>query len=57
MLFHLGELHMEDVIPYIDLRTLGKDLINQRNAKLTEYGVLCRMDEGMANSQEEEEFE
>jgi len=54
---HLGELHMEDVIPYIDLRTLGKDLINQRNAKLTEYGVLCRMDEGMENFQEEEEFE
>lgn len=53
---HLGELHMEDVIPYIDLRTLGKDLINQRNAKLTEYGVLCRMDEGM-EKEEEEEFE
>ena len=32
-------------------------LINQRNAKLTAYGVLCRMDEGMENSQEEEEFE
>ena len=53
---HLGELHMEDVILYIDLRTLGKDLINQRNAKLTEYGVLCRMDEGM-EKEEEEEFE
>ena len=47
---------MEDVIPYIELRTLGKDLINQRNAKLTEYGVLCRMDEGM-EKEEEEEFE
>lgn len=54
---HLGELYMEDLIPYIDLRTLGTDLINDRNAKLTDYGVLCRMDEGMENSQEEEEFE
>ena len=48
---------MDDVIQYIDLKTLGKDLINQRNGKLTEYGVLCRMDEGMENYQEEEEFE
>lgn len=54
---HLGELYMEDLIPYIDLRALGMDLINERDAKLTEYGVLCRMDEGMENSQEEEEFE
>ncbi len=54
---HLGELYMDDVIPYIDLRTLGKDLIENRNAKLTQYGVLCRMDEGMENIQEEEEFE
>lgn len=54
---HLGELYMDDVLPYIDLGTLGKDLIENANAKLTEYGVLCRMDEGMENSQEEEEFE
>lgn len=54
---HLGELYMEDLIPYINLRALGTDLINDRNAKLTDYGVLCRMDEGMENSQEEEEFE
>lgn len=54
---HLGELYMDDVLPYIDLETLGKDLIENANAKLTEYGVLCRMDEGMENSQEEEEFE
>ena len=53
---HLGELYMEDVLPYIDLGALGKDLIKQRNGKLTEYGVLGRMDEGMENS-EEEEFE
>lgn len=52
----IGELYMEDVIPYIDLEELGKDLINQRDGKLTEYGVLSRMDEGMENS-EEEEFE
>ena len=51
---HLGELYMEDVIPYIDLKSLGKDLIKQRNGKLTEYGVLGRMDEGMENSEEEE---
>lgn len=51
---HLGELYMEDVIPYIDLEELGRDLINQRNGKLTEYGVLSRMDEGMENSEEEE---
>ena len=37
--------------------TLGLDLIDERKAKLTEYGVLCRMDVGMRNSQEEEEFE
>ena len=54
---HLGEVYMEDLIPYIDLTTLGKDLIEERNAKLTQYGVLCRMDEGMENSQDEEEFE
>lgn len=54
---HLGELYMDDVMPYIDFKSLGNDLINNRNAKLTEYGVLCRMDEGMENSQEEEEFE
>ena len=53
---YLGELHMEDVISYIDLKSLGKDLIKQRNGKLTEYGVLGRMDEGMENL-EEEEFE
>lgn len=53
----LGELYMEDLIQYIDLRTLGMDLIHQRNAKITEYGVLCCMDEGMENSQGEEEFE
>ena len=47
---------MEDVISYIDLKSLGKDLIKQRNGKLTEYGVLGRMDEGMENL-EEEEFE
>lgn len=51
---HLGELYMEDVIPYIDLRTLGKDLIENRNAKLTDYGVLCRMNEGMEQEDEEE---
>ena len=54
---HLGELYMEDVIPYLDLKSLGRDLLNQRSGKLTEYGVLCRMDEGMENFQEEEEFE
>ena len=48
---------MDDVIQYIDLKSLGKDLLNQRNGKLTEYGILCRIDEGMENSQEEEEFE
>ena len=32
------------------------DLIEERKSKLTDYGVLCRMDEGMENS-EEEEFE
>lgn len=53
---HLGELHMEDVLLYIDLETLGKDLIEDRNARLTDYGVLCRMDEGMVN-EDEEEFE
>lgn len=51
---HLGELYMEDVIPYIDLKSLGKDLIKQRNGKLTEYGVLGRMNEGMENLEEEE---
>ena len=40
----------------IDLETLGKDLIEDRNARLTSYGVLCRMDEGMIN-EDEEEFE
>ena len=54
---HLGELYMEDILPYIDLERLGKDLIEDRNAKLTDYGVVCRMDEGMENSQEEEELE
>ena len=53
---HLGELYMEDVLPYIDLETLGKDLIEDRNAKLTGYGVLCRMDEEM-EQEDEEEFE
>lgn len=53
---HLCELYMEDVLPYIDLETLGKDLIE--NAKLTDYGVLCSMDEGMEKREkEEEEFE
>ena len=51
---HTGELYMDDVLPYIDLETLGTDLIEERNAKLTDYGVLCRMDIGM---EEEEEFE
>lgn len=54
---HLGEIYMEDVLPYIDLKTLGKDLIENANAKLTEYGVLCSMDEGMKKREEEEEFE
>jgi len=54
---HEGELYMEDVLPYINLDILGKDLIENRNAKLTEYGVLCRMDDGMEKLQEEEEFE
>ena len=54
---HSGDIFMEDVIPYIDLEVLGHDLLSQRNGKLTEYGVLCRMDEGMENSQDEEEFE
>ena len=53
---HLGELYMEDVLPYIDLETLGKDLIENANARLTDYGVLCRMNEGM-EQEEEEEFE
>ena len=52
----LGEVYMDDVLPYIDLETLGKDLIEDRNAKLTDYGVLCRMDEGM-EQEDEEEFE
>lgn len=51
---HTGELYMEDVLPYIDLEKLGKDLIQNRNAKLTQYGVLCRMNEGI---EQEEEFE
>ncbi len=51
---HLGELYMEDLLPYIDLETLGKDLIENRNARLTDYGVLCRMNEGMTNENEEE---
>ena len=54
---HLGELYMDDVIQYLDLKSLGKDLLNQRNGRLTEYGVLYRMEEGIENSQEEEEFE
>ncbi len=53
---HSGELYMEDVLPYIDLETLGKNLIEDRNARLTSYGVLCKMDEGMIN-EDEEEFE
>ena len=44
---HLGELYMEDVLPYIDLETLGK-------AILTDYGVLCKMDEEITNENEEE---
>lgn len=51
---HLGELYMEDVLPYIDLETLGKDLIRNRKAILTDYGVLCRMYEGITNENEEE---
>lgn len=51
---HSGELYMEDVLPYIDLETLGKDLIEDKNAKLTDYGVLCRMDEGIEQDEEEE---
>lgn len=51
---HLGELYMEDVLPYIDLETLGKDLIRNRKAILTDYGVLCRMDEWITNENEEE---
>lgn len=51
---HLGELYMEDVLPYIDLETLGKDLIENRKARLTDYGVLCRMDDGIANENVEE---
>jgi len=62
---HTEDIDMDDlendiieyVITYIDLRTLGKDLIENRKARLTPYGVLCRMDEGMENSQEEEELE
>ena len=53
---HLGELYMEDVLPYIDLETLGKDLVEDRNGYLTEYGVLSKMDEGM-EKEDEEEFE
>lgn len=53
---HLGELYMEDVLPYIDLETLGKDLVENRNGYLTEYGVLSKMDEGI-EQEEEEEFE
>ena len=34
-----------------------KEFIIQRKAKITEYGVLCRIDEGMESLQEEEEFE
>lgn len=54
---HLSELYMEDLLPYIDLETLGKDLIENRNARLTDYGVLCRMNEGMTNENEEEDME
>lgn len=54
---HLGELYVDDLIPYVDMRVLGSNLIKERNAKITEYGVLCRMDEGMESSQEEEEIE
>lgn len=54
---HLGELYMEDVLPYVDLISLGNDLIEEREAKLTQYGVLCHMNNGMESSQEEEEFE
>lgn len=51
---HLGELHMEDVLPYIDLERLGKDLIEKQNAKLTDYGVLSKMNTGMEQEYEEE---
>lgn len=51
---HLGELYMDDVLPYIDLEKLGKDLIEDSNSKLTEYGVLSRMNEGMEQEDEEE---
>lgn len=50
----LGDLYMEDVLPYINMRALGKDLIRERNARVTKYGVLCPMDEGMSNQEEEE---
>jgi len=52
-----GDLYMEDVLPYINMRALGKDLIRERNAKVTKYGVLCPMEEEMEISEEEEEFE
>lgn len=51
---HLGGLYMEDVLPYINFKELGIDLLRERNAKLTQYGVLCYINEQMDKHREEE---
>lgn len=51
---HLGGIYMEDVLPYINFKELGTDLLRERNAKLTQYGVLCYMNEQMDKYREEE---
>ena len=52
--YNMLQLYMEDVLPYIDLESLGNDLIEDRNAKLTDYGVLIKTDEILEEENEDE---
>ncbi len=53
-----GELDIDDIISYIDLRQLGIDCIKSesRENKFTQYGLLFEKESNFIN-QEEEEFE
>lgn len=51
-----GELDMDDIMDYIDLETLGNNLLDSRNSRITEYGVLTHIVDRQEELEDEEEI-
>lgn len=50
-----GDLDIDDIMDYIDLETLGNNLLESRDSRITEYGVLTHIFDRQEDLEDEEE--